>query len=344
MNSASQTIRLLHVSTPPHSRQRVTLPGLMLSVIVALVPAIAASVIFFGPRALLVIAVCVLATTGTESLLCLIFRKKQTLYNFSAVVSGLLLALSLPPSLPLWMAVAGSVFAIAVTKMAFGGLGHNIVNPALAGRAFLMLSFPAAMSAWTVPAHGSLFGMSRGLDGITAATPLVYFKSAMMSGNFNPLDLQETLVSLFFGNVGGCLGATSALAICVGVMFLFYRGIIRFRAPVSFIGTVFLFFWVFSGADDILSTEAIIVALYQSLCGGMLLGAFFFAADPVTSPMTPLGKIFFGVGCGLLTCLIRKFGGYPDGVCFAILLMNLATPILDKIGRPRHYGEVKRHD
>jgi Na+-transporting NADH:ubiquinone oxidoreductase subunit NqrB len=210
INSAPDTApSLLHVSTPPHIRQSESVPSIMLSVIIALMPAIAASVVFFGVYALLVIGVCVVAAVGSETLLCYIFRKPVSAGDLSAMLTGLLLGLTLPPRLPLWMAAAGSVFAIAVVKIAFGGLGHNIVNPALAGRAFLMVAFPAAMSSWTIPAHGTLCGLQRGLDGISAATPLVYFKSAMASGIFNSLDFQDALPGLFFGNVGGSLGATS---------------------------------------------------------------------------------------------------------------------------------------
>jgi electron transport complex protein RnfD len=333
----------LHVSVPPHIRQSESVPSIMLSVILALVPALAASVVFFGGYALLLVAVCVAASAGSEALLCLLFRKPVTSGDLSAVLTGLLLGLTLPPRLPLWMAAAGSVFAIALVKIAFGGLGRNIVNPALAGRAFLMVSFPAAMSSWIPPAHGTLCGLQRGLDGISAATPLVYFKSAMASGIFNSLDFQDALPGLFFGNVGGSLGATSAAAICIGAVFLFYRGIIRFRTPFFFIATVFLLSWIFSGAGDIFSADSLIAALYQVLCGGMMLGAFFFAADPVTSPMSPFGRIIFGIGCGMITFIIRKFVGYPDGVCWAILLMNLTAPILDRYTRPRYFGQVKKH-
>lgn len=334
---------LLHVSMPPHIRQSESVPSIMLSVILALVPALAASVVFFGGYALLLVSVCIAAAAGSEALLCVLFRKPVTTGDLSAVLTGFLLALTLPPRLPLWMAAAGSVFAIVVVKMAFGGLGHNFANPALAGRAFLMVSFPAAMSSWTAPAHGTLCGLQRGLDGISAATPLVYFKSVMASGIFNSLDLQDALPSLFWGNVGGSLGATSAVAIGVGAVFLFYRGIIRFRTPFFFITTVFLLFWIFNGTGDIFSAESLIAALYQVLCGGIMLGAFFFAADPVTSPMSTTGRILFGIGCGAFTFIIRKFGGYPDGVCWAILIMNLMVPILDRYTRPRRFGQVKKH-
>jgi electron transport complex protein RnfD len=335
---------LLHVSAPPHIRQDESVPTIMLSVIVALIPALIASFVFFGVRALALVLVCVAATTGTEAALCRLFRRPLSLGDLSAVVTGLLLAFMLPPGLPFWMAAAGGVFSIAVVKMAFGGLGANLVNPAAAGRAFLMVSFPAAMAAFTPPVNGTLFGMSRALDGVTAATPLVYFKNAMTTGNFHPLDLQDAIGSLFLGDTGGCLGATSGLAILVGAIFLLYRGIARFRTPVFFIGSMFVLNWFFNGTGDMFSTEAFIVPLYQVLGGGVMLGAFFLAADPVTTPMTPLGRVLFGTGCGIITFCIRKFGGYPDGVCWAILLMNFCVPLLDRLLRPRYFGERKKRE
>ncbi|HMD67427.1 MAG TPA: RnfABCDGE type electron transport complex subunit D [Chitinivibrionales bacterium] len=335
---------LLHVSAPPHIRQNESVPTIMLSVVIALVPAFAASIVFFGVRALALVLVCVTATVGTEAALCRLFRRPLSTGDLSAVVTGLLLAFMLPPGLPYWMAAAGGVFAIAVVKTAFGGLGGNLVNPAAAARAFLMVSFPAAMTAFTPPVNGTLFGLSRALDGVTSATPLVYFKNAMATGNFHPLDLQDAIGSMVLGNTGGCLGATSGLAIFIGAIFLLYRGIIRFRTPISFIGSMFVLSWIFNGTGDIFSTEAFIIPLYQVLGGGVMLGAFFLAADPVTSPMTPVGRVLFGTGCGIITFVIRKFGGYPDGVCWAILLMNFCVPLLDRHLRPRRFGERKQRE
>ena len=335
---------LLHLSTPPHIRQSESVHTIMLSVIIALIPAFVASMVFFGMRALALTLVCTAAAVGTEALLCILFRKQLSTSDLSAVVTGLLFAFTLPAHLPFWMGAAGSVFAIAVVKMAFGGLGNNLINPALAARAFLMVSFPAAMTSFTAPAHGTMFGLSRALDGVTEATPLVYFKNALATGNFHPLDLQDAIGSLLVGNVGGSLGATSGIAILLGAIFLLYKGIIRFRTPFSFIGSIFLLSWIFNGTGDVLSTEAFIVPLYQVFGGGVMLGAFFLAADPVTSPMTPWGRILFGIGCGVITFLIRKYGGYADGVCWAILLMNFCVPILDRYCRPRPYGERKKRE
>jgi Na+-translocating ferredoxin:NAD+ oxidoreductase subunit D len=335
---------LLHVSTGPHLRQAESVPTIMLSVLCALVPALAAAVILFGMHALSLIVTCALAAAGTEALACFAFRKPQTVVDFSAVVTGTLLACTLPPNCPLWVGALGSMFAIGVIKLPFGGLGHSIVNPALAARAFLLISYPAAMTAYCAPLHGTLSGLSKGLDGISSATPLSYFKMAMASGTFNALDLQDALPNFFWGNAGGSLGATSAAALIVGAIFLFYKGIIRFRISFSFIGTVFFMFWLFNRTGAFFTTEAFVVPTYHVLSGGVLIGAFFMATDPVTSPVTRRGMIIFGVGCGLLTFGLRSFGGYPEGVGFAILLMNLCVPIIDRISRPRRFGEVKKRD
>jgi electron transport complex protein RnfD len=316
----------------------------MISVLAALLPALAASVVFFGARALACIAVCTLAAVATEALLCILFRKKQTAGDFSSAVTGALLACTLPPHCPPWVAAVGAIFAIAVVKMPFGGLGNTIANPALASRAFLLLSYPSAMTAFSAPMHGAMSGLSKGLDGISAATPLVYFKSAMASGNFNALDLQDALPNLFWGNAGGSLGATSAAALCLGAFFLFYKGIIRFRISFSFIGTVFFMYWLFNRTGGFFTTEAFIVPLYQILSGGVLLAAFFMATDPATSPVTQRGKLIFGIGCGMLTFCLRLCGGYPEGVGFAVLLMNLTVPLIDRFSRPRRFGEVKKHE
>jgi Na+-translocating ferredoxin:NAD+ oxidoreductase subunit D len=335
---------LLHVSAPPHTRDRESVLSIMSSVLVALVPALIAAVIFFGSGILLLFAVCVVSAVGTEAVLCIAFNKTQTISDGSAAVTGLLLACTLPPSCPLWVGAIGAVFATGVVKMAFGGLGHSFVNPALAARAFLAASFPAAMTTWTAPFHGTLSGMTKGLDGIAAATPLAYFKSAIASGRYHPVDLQDALPNLFFGNTGGCAGEASALALFAGVVFLLYRGVIGFRIPFSFIGTVVLLFWLFNGAGGVLTSEALIVPAYQLLSGGLILGAFFMATDPVTSPVTPAGKIIYGMGCGVLTFVIRKFGGHPEGVCYAVLLMNAAAPLIDRYTKPRHLGREQSHE
>ncbi len=335
---------LLHLSTSPHIRHTEAVGSIMLSLVLALIPACIAAFFIFGISAFLVIGVTIVASVGTESVIQWLTKKKQSIRDLSAVATGLLLALTLPPHCPLWIAAIGAVFAIALVKMPFGGLGHSLVNPALAGRTFLLLSFPAALTKYTAPLHGSIFGLPHPLDGVTAATPLVYYKNALLTGVFNPLDLQDTLPNLFWGNVGGSLGATSTVALFVGAMFLFYKGIIRFRISLSFIGTVFLLFWIFNKTGGFFTTEALIVPMYQIMSGGLILGAFFMATDPVTSAVTQNGKFLFGIGCGVLTFLFRSFGSFPEGVGFAILLMNICVPLIDRFSRPKRFGEVKKHE
>ena len=335
-------IPLLHISAGPHIRHGEDVGSLIGSLILSLIPACIAAFIIFGASAFFLIATTIVSSVCTESFIQWITKKKQSIRDFSAIATGLLLALTLPPHCPLWIAAAGAVFAIALVKMPFGGLGHSLVNPALAGRTFLLISFPAALTAYSAPLHGSIFGMAHPLDGVTAATPLVYFKNALCTGVFNPLDLQDTLHNLFWGNVGGSLGATSTIALFIGAMFLFYKGIIRFRISFSFIGTVFILFWIFNRTGGFFTTEAFIVPMYQIMSGGLMLGAFFMATDPVTSAITQNGKILFGIGCGILTFLFRTFGGFPDGVGFAILLMNISVPLIDRLSRPKRFGEVKK--
>jgi electron transport complex protein RnfD len=260
------------------------------------------------------------------------------------VITGVLLAFSLPPGLPLWMAFTGSVFAIITAKMAFGGLGNNFINPALAGRAFLMLSFPAAMATWVAPFHGTLQGLSVELDGVSAATPLSYFKSALASGNFHPLDFQEGLFRLFMGNCGGCLGETSAALLLAGALFLWYKRILGFGIPLVFIGTFFFLFWLGNGTGELMTSDAFIVPFYQVFSGGLMLGALYMAADPVTTPVTPWGRVVFGAGCGILTFIFRKIGASAEGVGYAILLMNCFTPLIERYTRPKRYGEAKKSE
>jgi electron transport complex protein RnfD len=247
------------------------------------------------------------------------------------------------------MVVLGSAFSIGIAKMAFGGLGCNFINPALAGRAFLMASYPAAMTTFIAPKFGSSDGLSAItsssssiMDAISSATPLANFKQAMANGSFQALDFQDALHNLFIGNVAGCLGETSTLALLIGAIILWYKRIIGFRTPIIYIGVVFILYWLFNGSGEYFTSSAIIIPFYQILSGGLFLGAIFMATDMVTSPITPKGKIFFALGCGLLTFVIRKFGGYPEGVSYSILLMNLFVPLIERYTRPKIYGEVKK--
>lgn len=336
--TAEEKVELLHISTSPHIHHPGSVPKVMMWVMIALVPSIIASYLFFGWRAIFLTCVGITSAVLTEWLITLLMKKPSTIGDFSAVITGILLAFNVPPSLPWWMVAIGAAFAIGVAKMAFGGLGGNFINPALAGRAFLMASYPAAMTSFTAPKLGTISG----LDGITSATPLAHFKLSMMNGSFQALDFQDAIYNLFTGNVGGCIGETSAIALLLGAMILWYKRIIGFAIPLFYIGTVFVLFWLFNGTGDLFTSGAIIVPTYQILAGGLLLGAFFMATDMVTSPITPNGKIVFGIGCGVLTFVIRKFGGYPEGVSYSILLMNLLVPLIEKYTRPRIYGRVKK--
>lgn len=330
----------LHLTASPHLRHHESVTRIMVWVIVALVPSIVASYLFFGERALILTGVSVIAAVVTEWFATMIMKRPVTLGDFSAVVTGILVAFNVPSELPWWMVAVGSVFAIGAGKMAFGGLGANFINPALAGRAFLMASYPSAMTRFGPTVSGSLSG----IDGVSGATPLAHFKTAIADGTFQALDFQEALADLFLGNVGGCLGETSALAILIGGVLLLYKRIIAVRVPLFYIGTVFLMSWLFNGTGGYVTSAAIIVPFYQVLAGGLFLGAFFMATDMVTTPITPKGKIVFAVGCGLLTFVIRKFGGYPEGVSYSILLMNLFVPLIERYTRPRIYGKVKKRD
>jgi electron transport complex protein RnfD len=336
---------LLHISVAPHIRQNDSVPVVMRTVLIALIPAFIASIVFFGVHALFLVGVCVLFSVLTEWVIVrYAFKKPSTIGNYSAVITGVLLAFTLPPKLSLWIAAIGAIFSIAVAKMAFGGLGNTIVNPALAGRAFLFAAYPVSMTTWMATQFGSFNGLTQQIDALTNATPLMTIKTAMHAGEFQALDFQDALWSLFWGNVGGSLGETSAFAILIGALFILYRRIINLRIPFFFIGTVFILFWIFNGkTGDIFSTEALVIPFFQVLSGGLFLGAFFMATDTVTSPITPLGKIIFGVGCGLLTFAIRKFSSYPEGVCYAILLMNLVVGLLDRYTRPRIFGKGVPH-
>jgi electron transport complex protein RnfD len=287
----------------------------MRDVLIALIPAWLAAVFFFGWRAVWLTAVCVGAAVLTEYLAALFFRRKNYLNDLSAVVTGLLLAFVLPPTLPLWAAAWGAVFAILVVKELFGGLGHNIFNPALSGRAFLLASFPLFMTSWTRP-----------FDVLTTATPLALAKTGQLLDTVTSAAVQTGAVEsvvhywdLFWGNIAGSLGETSALALLLGAAYLLCRRVIDWRIPLGYLGTVALF--MFLAGED---------AVFHLLAGGLLLGAFFMATDYTTSPMTRRGKWIFATGCGILTSVIRLWGGYPEGVCYSILIMNMFVPLIDR--------------
>lgn len=305
------------LSSSPHVRSAETTGRIMRDVIIALLPATVLGIVFFGWNALWVVLVSTAAAVATEALLQKLMKKKITITDGSAAVTGLLLALNLPPSVPLYIPIVGSVFAIAIVKQCFGGIGCNFLNPALAARAFLMLSWPTAMTSWTMPA-----------DAVSAATPLAAIKVAG-AGDPSPY------LDMFLGNVGGCIGETSALALLIGGIYLVARRVIDPSIPVVYIATVGVFTWV-AGPDGLFTGDG----LYHILAGGLMLGAIYMATDYTTSPMTIKGRIVFALGCGVLTSVIRLWGGYPEGVSYSILLMNLVVPLLDKAFKPRMFGSA----
>jgi electron transport complex protein RnfD len=318
-DNKQETITTGEAPISPNTKKKyrkTSIPRIMYLVIIALLFPTGASIYFFGFNAILVILTSVLAAVATEYLIKLI-RKKKFIMDGSAVITGILLALTLPPTIPLWMVAVGSIFAIGIVKEAFGGLGHNIFNPALAGRAFMQLSFTGEMSVWIAPS-----GFSP--DAVTSASPL--------SDAFTQIGSNlEMYWDLLIGNVSGSLGETSALLLIVGGIVLIIFNIIDWRTPLAFIATVGILSLVL-GQD----------AIYQILSGGHMIGAFFMATDYVTTPITRTGRVIFGVGAGILTILIRFYGGMPEGVCYAILLMNAVTPLIDRYTQPRPYGLKKK--
>jgi len=302
------------ISPAPHLRQRLSVRWVMYIVVIALMFPTAAGIYFFGHRALLVMAVSIAVAVLTEYG-CKKLRKRPFIMDGSAILTGLLLALALPPTIDIWMVVIGCIFAIAIVKEAFGGLGHNIWNPALGGRAFMAVSFPVDMTSWVLP-------MGFAPDAITAATPLA-------EGFIYQIDI-ALYRTMFLGNIGGSIGETSALAILVGGILLIALRIIDWRIPLAYIATVALFTFVL-GEDPV----------FHVLAGGLMLAAFFMATDYVTCPITHKGRIIFAVGVGLLTVVIRIFGGLPEGVAFSILMMNGVTPLIDRYIKVKPYGLQK---
>jgi len=302
----------LIASYPPYVRDEESVEKIMYTVTAALLPAVGASVYFFGPRALALLLVCVLSTAGSEYLFNRARKQGYSFLDGSAVLTGVLLAMNLPSNLPFWMAALGSFFAIVIVKQLFGGLGCNIFNPALAARVFLLISFPVAMTSWPVPFS---------VDALTAASPLGILKTEGLQA-VSSLSLWQA----FTGGIGGSFGETSGLALLAGAAVLFWKRYITWIIPFSFIGMVF----AFTGAFYLADPSKYASPLFHMATGGLLLGAFFMATDMVTSPVSKRGQLIFGLGCGLLTGVIRLFGGYPEGASFAILIMNALVPLLDK--------------
>lgn len=318
----------LTISSSPHAHSPVTTQTIMRDVLIALVPALLGSIYFFGFRALLVTLVSAAACVFFEWGFCKVRKLHCKTYDLSAVVTGVLLAFVCPVTIPYWTIILGDFFAIVLVKMLFGGLGKNIVNPALAGRAFLF-SWPVIMSNWVKVGFDNAAGLLSTADAVTAATPM----SAMHQGALP----EESILDMFLGNIGGCIGETSALLLIIGFVYLLYRKVITARIPLAYIGTVAILAFLFPQGNDRIAWMAA-----QVFGGGLMLGAIFMATDYVTSPLTKLGQIVYGIGCGVITILIRYFGGYSEGVTYAILCMNACSVLLDKIGRPVKFGAPKK--
>ncbi|MBI9014249.1 MAG: RnfABCDGE type electron transport complex subunit D [Clostridiales bacterium] len=322
----------LNLSSSPHIRSNDKTSTIMRDVVIALTPAAIFGIYIFGLNALWVIMATVVTSIITEALIQKLRGKPVTINDWSAVVTGLLLAMNLPAfkmnplEFQFYLPIIGAVFAIAIAKHAFGGLGHNFINPALAARAFLMSGWMGRMTGYTVPK----------LHTISQATPLNVIKQAIADGG-NGLDAVKETASLgdmFFGQIGGVIGETSAILLLLGGLYLIFRGVINYRIPVFYIGTVALLSFFLYGFD-------LELVLYLLLGGGLMLGAFFMATDYSSSPINPKGQIIFAIGCGLLTVIIRRFGGYPEGVSYSILLMNVAAPLIEKYSSPKVFGGGK---
>ena len=319
----------LTISSSPHAHSPVTTQTIMRDVLIALIPAMLGSIYFFGFRSLLVTLVSAAACVFFEWGFCKIRKLHCKTYDLSAVVTGVLLAFVCPVTIPYWTIILGDFFAIVLVKMLFGGLGKNIVNPALAGRAFLF-SWPVLMSNWVKVGFDNAAGLLSTADAVTAATPLAVMHQQKMLP-------EESILDMFLGNIGGCIGETSALLLIIGFIYLLYRKVITARIPLAYIGTVAILAFLFPQGNDRIAWMAA-----QVFGGGLMLGAIFMATDYVTSPLTKLGQIVYGIGCGVITILIRYFGGYSEGVTYAILCMNACSVLLDKIGRPVKFGAPKK--
>lgn len=315
----------LTISASPHIFDSVSTPKMMYGVCLALAPAIIASVIFFGWKAVTLMTACSCACVLSEAFFQKLQNKNIAITDGSALLTGLLLAMVVPPDLPVWMAILASAFAIGIGKEIFGGLGQNIFNPALLGRAFLSAAFPTHMTVYSQPLSKSILSSVGNVDALTCATPLGLMKFE---------GIHTDIWSLFIGNVAGSVGETSALALLIGGIYILIKRYADWRIPISFIGAV----CVFGGILHIISPEKYPSVPFHLFAGGMMIGALFMATDPVTSPVTKLGKWMFGIGCGIFVIVIRSWGGQPEGVMYAILLMNGLAPVINIATRPRRYG------
>ncbi len=358
------------VSSSPHIRSDVSTKTIMWSVVLALCPALVGAIYFYGFKALILTIIGIIGAVAGEALIQKFAKKPITITDGSAVITGMLVTFNVPPDVPYWMPFVGSLFGIIFGKMVFGGLGNNIVNPALLGRAFLMASWPVEMTTkWLAPRGGNICGFAPNTpyEAVTSATPLGVLKThagkafadaaAVLSDTLATPDqitmanekityakgLVEQLYShwfdMFIGNIGGVVGETSALLLLVGFIFLLVRGFVDWRIPVAFIGTAALFgFFAGDPSGEFFSMNV----LFYIFSGGLILGALFMATDMVTTPITPLGRWIFGIGCGLLTFIIRRWGGYPEGVSYSILLMNLTVPLINRHTAPKKFGALPK--
>lgn len=324
----------LIVSASPHISAKHKTSLAMRFVTIALLPALLFATYLFGLRVLLITLISILSAVGCEALMQRMLGKRITITDGSAILTGLLLAFNLPPGVPWWLPAVGSGFAIIFAKQLFGGLGYNFINPALAGRAFLMASWPSLMTKeWLAPVGGTLSG----IDSITAATPLNLLKNPANYGEpeiiVRQLNDFDTIREIFLGRIGGCIGETSALFLLVAGLILIFLKIVDYRIVIGYLGSFVLLVWL-------LPTQGSV--LFHLFAGGLFLGAFFMATDWVTSPVTKKGRWIFGIGCGVITVIIRIWGGYPEGVSYSILLMNVFTPLIDRLTKERVFGELSK--
>ncbi|MCL2413197.1 MAG: RnfABCDGE type electron transport complex subunit D [Bacteroidales bacterium] len=329
----------LTISGAPHVHSPESVNKIMWGVIIALLPTAFAAVYFFGFDALVTITVAVASCLFFEwAIQKYMLNTTPTVTDGSAIITGLLLAFNLPSNLPIWMTILGSLVAIGIAKMAFGGLGKNPFNPALVARCFLLISFPVAMTSWPTILR-PLFGEGLAVDALTGPTPLGYLVDGIAQGHYLSELMQSDVVpsylGMFLGAHGGSLGEVSAIAILLGGLYMLWKRIITWHIPVAFIGSAFIFAYIL----NIVNPEIYINPWVHILTGGLMLGAVFMATDMVTSPMSPKGQLIFGLGCGMLTIIIRVWGAYPEGVSFAILIMNAFVPLIDKAFKPRVFGK-----
>jgi electron transport complex protein RnfD len=361
------------VSSAPHVHDKTTISMVMWNVVIALIPALVFAVYYWGLRALVLTLLGAISAVVTEAAIQKLRKVPITVNDGSAFLTGLLLAYNIHAGAPLWLPIAGSVFAIAIGKQVFGGLGTNPVNPALLGRAFLLASWPTLMTAgWVKPKTGTLSGISniddialnlqsvspKAYELVTGATPLKVvqslrdssFVASINSGASDGVDIANriftnitemgSLKNLFWGNIGGCIGEVSAFALLLGAAYLLYKNIIEWRIPLFYVGTVFVLSFLFGPIKG--SGYSMMLPFFHIFSGGLMLGAFFMATDYTTTPLTKNGRIIFAIGCGLLTVVIRLVGGYPEGVSYSILFMNVMTPLIDKFTVPKAFGRIKK--